>query len=79
MVRAKLVGVPVVREPADDFVVDGGTWQAKFHGACAIVSDHPIRKGSRIARVAPADNPMSPRQGYACAECVKRIQRRSGS
>jgi hypothetical protein len=51
------------------------TFDAQFHGWCNIDSEHRIKKGSKVARVQHADNPLLPVPGVACATCILDLPR----
>lgn len=58
----------------DDFEITS-TFVAQYRGTCTIDREHEWRRGQRIGRVAHANNPMLPVQGYACADCTKLLPR----
>ena len=58
---------------AEDYVLSGRAFEARYHGRCAIDYDHTIRRGDLVAYVKHADNPMLPVPGVACAACVRMI------
>lgn len=65
-------------DPAEGFEVVGRTFEAMYPGRCTIDEDHVVKRGSTVARVRLASNPMLPQPGVACASCVKILPRARG-
>lgn len=51
------------------------TFEAQFNSHCLIDENHLVRKGTRVAQVRRADNPMLPVRGVTCASCTKVLPR----
>lgn len=54
-----------------EFEIIGRTFLSQYSGTCTIDRDHEIKRGTKVARVQRADNPMLPISGVACSQCIR--------
>lgn len=53
----------------------GPYFDAQYSGACAIDSDHPVKRGDRVSRVRLKANPFLVITGVGCKLCIKGMSR----